>query len=281
MCTEMEETMTGSDPSIKDAADAVRGIVEAVPVYQDALQPAAREIGRALETVAKTVHIALAPVAALVWGFEQIRDFVSTRVAEKLCNTPQDEIVQPKPHVAGPILESLRYTGHAEELRELYANLLAASMDLKTTSMAHPSFVEIIKELTPDEAKLVRHMSTLGRRPILTIQAANLEDGKGKNDILVNFSVLGEGAGCEYPNMTPSYLDNLARQGLISVRYDVQYTAPDAYEILENHAIVLEVMRLIDEKEGFKSNTERGAVVVSEFGKQFIKTCVVDHREIR
>jgi hypothetical protein len=55
-------------PKIKDPADAVKGIVEAVPVYQDALQPAVREIGRGLQTVAKTIHIALAPVAAIGLG---------------------------------------------------------------------------------------------------------------------------------------------------------------------------------------------------------------------
>jgi hypothetical protein len=42
---------------IRDAADAVKGIVQSVPVYQDALQPAVRQVGLALETVAKTIHI--------------------------------------------------------------------------------------------------------------------------------------------------------------------------------------------------------------------------------
>jgi hypothetical protein len=30
----------GEENKVRDAADAVKGIVEAVPVYQDALQPA-------------------------------------------------------------------------------------------------------------------------------------------------------------------------------------------------------------------------------------------------
>ena len=53
---------------------------QVVPVYQDVLQPAAQELGKALQTVAKTVHVALAPVSALVWGYDQIKDFVSTKV---------------------------------------------------------------------------------------------------------------------------------------------------------------------------------------------------------
>ena len=49
------------------------------PIYQDVVQPAAKEIGQALQTVAKTVHIALAPVSALVWGYDKIKDFVSQK----------------------------------------------------------------------------------------------------------------------------------------------------------------------------------------------------------
>src|SRR5207245_353571 len=141
---------------IRDAADAAKGILEAVPVYQDVVQPAAKEIGTALQTVAKTIHVVLAPVSALVWGYDQIKDFVSTKVAEKLRDVPPENIASPKPNVAGPALESLRYTGHEEALRDMYANLLAASMDTRTASGAHPAFVEIIRQLTPDEAKLVR-----------------------------------------------------------------------------------------------------------------------------
>jgi hypothetical protein len=54
------------DSKIRDTAEAVKGIVEAVPIYQDAVQPAAKEIGTALQTVAKSIHVVLAPVSALV-----------------------------------------------------------------------------------------------------------------------------------------------------------------------------------------------------------------------
>jgi len=108
---------------IKNTAEAVKGIVEAVPVYQDVVQPAARQVGTALETVAKTIHIALAPISALVWGYEQLKEFISTRVAEKLEGVPEEKIQTPDPTIAGPALESLKYTGHKEDLRELYANL--------------------------------------------------------------------------------------------------------------------------------------------------------------
>jgi hypothetical protein len=132
---------------IRDAADAIKGIVEAMPVYQDVVQPAAKEVGTALQTMAKTVHIALAPVSALVWGYDQIKDWVQRTVAEKLKDVPPEEIVPPRVAVAGPTIEALRFAAEEPTMRELYANLLATSMTAKRQGKAHPAYVDIIRQL--------------------------------------------------------------------------------------------------------------------------------------
>jgi hypothetical protein len=55
-----------TEDKLQRAASAVRDIVEAVPIYKDAMQPAAQtlgeqlvpvaeEVGRSLQTVAKTI----------------------------------------------------------------------------------------------------------------------------------------------------------------------------------------------------------------------------------
>ena len=70
----------------KDVIDSVTGLMTAVPVYPDLLQPATQELGKTLQTVAKAINVALAPVSMLVWGYDQIKDFVSTKVADRLKN---------------------------------------------------------------------------------------------------------------------------------------------------------------------------------------------------
>ena len=89
------------DNKVRDVIDAVTGVAKALPIYQDVAQPAAQELGKGLQTVAKTVHIALAPVSVLVWGYDQIKDFVSTKVADRLKNVSPENIITPKPNVAG------------------------------------------------------------------------------------------------------------------------------------------------------------------------------------
>lgn len=263
---------------IRDAVDAVTGVAKAVPVYQDVLQPAAQELGKALQTVTKTVHVALAPVSALVWGYDQIKDFVSTKVADRLKNVPPENIVTPKPNVAGPALESLRYTGHESSLSDLYANLLAASMDKATADGAHPAFVEIIKQLTPDEAKLVSLFVIPQALPLLTVrwEYKNPTDEKsGGMDMLVNFSLLGVQAGLEFPNLTPSYIDNLCRLGLADIPAMFQYTSKGVYAPLENSPEVLNVKALIESNPEWRVNIERKGLRVTELGKQFADICVL------
>jgi hypothetical protein len=47
------------------------------------------------------------------------------------------------------------YAAAPDELRERYANLMAASLDLATASRAHPAFVEFLKQMTTTEVRLV------------------------------------------------------------------------------------------------------------------------------
>ena len=156
---------------------------------------------------------------------------------------------------------------------------IPASMDARTASMAHPSFVEIIKQLTPDEARLLRFFATGERLPMITVRAET-KDGRGGQDISSNVSLFGRDANCDHPHLTPSYIDNLSRLGLIEIP-GMSYTAADAYEELENDPSVVEMKDQIEATEDFNVRITRKMVQVTQLGKQFIKACVIDHRELQ
>ena len=264
--------------NIRDAVDAVTGVSKAVPVYQDVVQPAAQELGKALQTVAKTVHIALAPVSALVWGYDQLKDFVSTKVADRLKNVTSENIVTPKLNVAGPALESLRYTGHEPTLSDLYANLLAAAMDTSTAHGAHPAFVEIIKQLTPDEAKLVGLFVHDMVLPLLDVRweyKTPTEEKSGGKDVLINFSKLGEMAQCEFPQLTPTYIDNLCRLGLAKIPAMQHYTVKGIYDDLESAPEVEQQKLQIEQNPELKCVLNQKILKITELGKQFARICIL------
>jgi hypothetical protein len=268
----------GEDNKVKETVEAVTGLVQAIPIYQDLAQPAVKQVGKALETVGKAINVALAPVGALVWGYEKCQDFISTKVADRLKDVPPEDIITPKPNVAGPAIEALRYTGHEETLSDMYANLLAASMDKNTASGAHPAFVEIIKQLTPDEAKLVGLFVPGRPFPLLNVRASHKNDPeqtKGGIIRLSHFSLLGSLAEVEFENLTPAYLDNLCRLGLINyLTPNIYYASPGIYDGLESHPDVLALKKEIETNPDMQCDFERTGFNITELGKQFAKVCV-------
>ncbi|HSE15616.1 MAG TPA: DUF4393 domain-containing protein [Pyrinomonadaceae bacterium] len=205
------------DNKIRDAADAVKGIVEAVPVYQDAIQPAAREIGVALATLTKTIHVALAPISAVVWGYDRIKEYLHQALIEKLKNIPENQIVTPPLLIAGPVVESLRYTATEPTLREMYAKLLAYSMDARTSHEAHPAFVEIIRQLSPDEAHIVNFLRLNAPHHYISGSIAFTSKRSTTSFSTKHYSDLSSDSGVTSDELVPSYIDNLTRLGLVEI----------------------------------------------------------------
>ena len=258
-----------------DVINAVAGVAEAIPIYPDMVQPAAKELGKGLLTVAKTVNIALAPLAGVVWGFDKIKERFFPKVEERLRNVPSENIVTPNISVAGPIVEALRYAGSEDTLSDLYANLLAASMDKSTATTAHPAFTEIIKQLTPDEAKLLALFPSDPNMPIIDIRRSSKSGGTEYFSVVSNNSLLGQMAGCEHNDLVPAYIDNLIRLGLAEIPAGQYYTAPNVYDSVENSSMAESIKQAINKSPDQICTYHRKFLQITALGKQFSKVCVV------
>ncbi|MFZ0595583.1 MAG: DUF4393 domain-containing protein [Flavobacterium sp.] len=265
----MEEN---KDTNIKATIDAVTGLVQAIPIYQDTLQPSAKQIGKSLETVAKTVNIALAPIKALVWGYEKIEEYLNIRVSEKLKNVPEENIVTPPPSIAGPAVEALRFTGEDINLRELYANLLAGSMDIRTQHLIHPGYVEILKNLSTDEAVLLQVFLSKRQYPLVDIKGT-LSENIGSLTHYSNFSHFPNIIKLKFPELIPTYLDNLTRLGLTEIPYDAYITAANTYESLENDKS-LDKIKLTIRNLNQEVTFDRKIIRTTSLGKNFIDNVV-------
>lgn len=273
--------MTENSSNIKDTVEIVKGIVEAVPVYQDIAQPAAKEIGTALATIAKCIHIVLAPISLMLWGYDQLKEFLSTKVAEKLSNTPPEDIIEPAPHVAVPVLQALQYSGNDPDLSEMYANLLAAAMDRQTANSVHPSFVEIIKQLSPPEAQLLQKLCEAKTRPFVTVTRKSKDNLLGSTAFFRRFSLFIPYISHEQHERDLAQLDNLARLSLIEIRDDTWYAKENTYDLLLNHPVVGLYQNAINSNESFRAEIDKGSITITSFGKNFYDTCVKNHKNTR
>jgi len=214
-------------------------------------------------------------IKAVSDSIEQIRDFVRERVAKKLEGVPPEDIQQPKPHIAVPAIDALRYTGAESSLSELYANLLATSMDKATAYRAHPGFVDMIKNMCPDEARIMKHLAAGQAYPLVNIKSV---DNSNNSYIVTHryLSLLGIDAGCEHVPLAPNYIDNLERLGLIRVDEMSKIHNDEVYKRIEEYPQVKQIVGDLNKSEGRRTEVQRIRMLVTDLGKQFIRACVIN-----
>jgi abortive infection alpha-like protein len=180
-----------------------------------------KEVGTAL---GKAVHIALTPIWLMDWGYKKAGDYLNSILPEKLKDIPPERIVTPNPAVIGPAVDALRFAVNMDEpdLREMYANLIATSMDKETARNAHPAFAEIIRQMVADEAKIFTFIATAEPINVSDISLAvyTPDDNLVIHDNISGYRYIDQRCKCAHPDLIPSYLDNLRRLGITQHRED-------------------------------------------------------------
>jgi hypothetical protein len=262
---------------VKQTIDSATALVKAVPIYEDAIQPLAKETGKALGTLGKAVNVALAPISLVVWGYDQIKDFLENKVTEKLENVPEDRITIPPPNVAGPAVEALKFTGHDPTLQDMFANLIANSLDSKTVLEAHPSFVDMIKNLSPDEGLILKLFASAQNFPMIDVKLQINKNG-GFNILHRNVSQIGFLSNCKNPQLTANYLDNLCRLGILEIPSGQRLVDPNVYESLTSDPNIEQLKKQFEGNQEFSIGFEQKFIQVTGMGRQFINACVIDKR---
>jgi hypothetical protein len=257
---------------LSDEAEVAKalGLDKVIPeLYGDLLQPAAKEFGKGLEITAKAINLALAPLQGMVWGSEKIKNYLTVSLTKRLKDIPPEKIIHPKPNIAGPTIESLRFCGHESELRELFINLLAASINIDYSSIAHPAFVEVIKQLTPDEARILKYLSSKPSFPLIGHHQIQLSwyAEKANEQTLNHFIYCCNDISLDSTELIPSYLDNLRRLQLVEITNEYKDDIQDQLDRSDlNIEEIQEILR--DDKERIEE------LFFTSFGIQFIETCV-------
>ena len=171
---------------------------------------------------------------------------VNTKSTEETCSTSTrgrkqkvdvDKIVPPEPYIAVPAIQALSYSMNSNDLRSMYANLLATSMNADKKWNVHPSFVEVIKQLSPDEAKILKSL-TKDSYPIIDLRLVN---PNGSFKVIVrNYTDVADEIS-EHPNKIFSYLDNLKRLELIEIPVGMRIANESAYKHLEEHSEIKKI----------------------------------------
>lgn len=219
----------------KFAGAAEQAMVLTNKAYDDTLAPAAKQVGRTLETVGMLINVVLSPIRDMVFKGDLIQQAIERDLRERLLYVPEEKIITPPTYIAVPTIEALRYTLGIPELRELFMNLLATSMNSDTVNDAHPAFVEIIKQMNPIDAKLMQRFSIRQTFPIGTI---SLENKAGEGITLLHPYYVSDSIDSDPEKLSVSIV-NLERLGLVQIDQMAALVNKDLYNELRNHAYFL------------------------------------------
>lgn len=250
--------------------DAAGKTLETAPkLYDDLVQPAAKQLGKTLELIPRSINAALSPA----WNWVMHREYnvaeTEKLLSEKLKNVDPNKIVQPEAYVAVPALQAISYSMDNAVLRNLYANLIAKSMNIDTKDNVHPSFVEIIKQLSPLDAKLFDILCMNATNPIIDLVLN--EKNKGGSIQLINNITNISISTTESLSVS---INNLERLKLISIPYAAYYTDNNLYTPFYEHDIYKQYKEMYSESDSYELDITKKIISITDMGKSFHKICV-------
>jgi len=158
---------------LSDKSSITTEIVKSIPLekaYDDIARPSAQETGKLIAKIPRAINAVLLPFERWILGREHEEKKINKLLEMKLEAIDPNKIVSPEPYIAIPTIQALSYCMDNDELRELFASLLANSMNRDCMYKVHPSFVEIVKQLSPFDAIMIKKGQYLQEyRPILRI----------------------------------------------------------------------------------------------------------------
>ncbi|MGO2118467.1 MAG: DUF4393 domain-containing protein [Fusobacterium sp.] len=251
-------------------------------IYRDLVQPGAKQVGKVGETLGRAINCALLPLNKYIWKREEIEREIRESLEKKLKDTPIQNIQTPDIRVVGPTFDGLRYTAQEEELREMYTSLLANSMKRDCSKDIHPAFPEMIKQLEPDEARILEYLSYYPILLKIEVRATKKENST-YNIVVKNHSQLSYLKNIENKGKINNYLDNLVRLSIIEIPYGIKASSTSSekeYNILKESQVVEELKQEI-EKNSEKMTITEGIIDLTDLGKSFCKSCIIkEHYKI-
>ena len=255
-------------------------------IYDDAFQPAAHETGKLLGRIPRAINAVFFELDKWILQKEYNVEQTKQVLENKLSSVDPEKIVSPEPYVAIPALESIPYTISNEELYNLNANLLAKAMYADTKECVHPSFVEIIKQLSPADALVLKEFAT-SKKPIAAAMFSILLRVKGLHILGQSpeeHSFLELAFDIQLPNLSEQQIrisiDNLKRLGLISL-LDFSLSGESAYAFAKStelYSKVKDEFAKLNQSETLAETitTKEKALSLTPIGELFCKICILD-----
>lgn len=241
-------------------------------IAEDILRPSSKSIGENLGLMVDGVFGWLG-----TWGKIQkikqskyMEDYKDT-LYSKIENIPEEDLIEPNINIVGPALEASKYFFDEKYYQEMFTNLIAASCDKKQKNKIHPSYVDIIKQLSPLDAKILNLFKYHTTYPIASLKAIT------KDSTVIPCRILlcdfkEKNAEFSYAELVEvsSSIDNLIRLNLITKNSDVIELGYD-YSKFESNTFYAAFSNSLNQDS--KINIIKYRLELTNFGMNFFNIC--------
>ena len=250
------------------------GVSEVVKEIKDT--KTVSEVDSATALIPRAIRAALSPLEK--WIAQRESNLAATYKAlePKLENVPLENIITPPAYVAVPALQAISYCMDDDQLREMFAELLAHAMNSETVDNVHPTYVEIIKQMSPYDALVFKKLIKQLVIPCVSIKYVHKKTGSSYpiSDLVVFTDFK------EHPLVpTQICLENLERLHLVEIDRKAKLNAGERYQILETccqemvEQFIEENKHILD-PEFYKVSYDEFVLQIRGFGQFFARACL-------
>lgn len=214
-------------------------------IYDDGLSQPVQETGKMLTDFIKAARLFTAPFQLLA----SYQDRLSKYFENIKNSVPVENQIEAPASLSGPIIDRLKYLDEQNYLTSLYINLLTRAIDKERINEAHPAFLHIIDQLSPDEVFLLHKI-----KYIINIDYQCILDYDGNQNILSN------------PRIT-------------DIEFDLQeFAFPEHIIMYLEHLESLNLINntLISGDEVKNEYIKQIRITKTEFANLFLKACIPD-----
>lgn len=265
-----------SDPNIADAAYSTAKAITESEAFNNLANPPAKVGGNLLADfitlVAGGIHYA--SIKSELKRQKKLEEFKSN-IIKGINSIPKEDLAEPRDSIIGAAVDKAKFSMNEDEIREMYENLIISSFDCKKTPNIHPSFSDIIQQMSPLDAQNLKLFNNSEQLPICEFRLK-----KDSGGYTVAYSdVFYSNPLCQSIEQQAISISSLRRIGLISTDYFTYITDKKLYEPfkeLQEYKLQQEYSKSINLLNNTKHElcTRKGVATITSLGKAFINVCL-------
>lgn len=252
-------------------------------LYDDIAHPSAKVIGETMRHIIEHLF----GVEPNKRRYNLLKKNVPTYVQKITKKLRAEKTFNKKPrlNITTPILDQMSITGGAK-LNEMFAELLAKECTMEESSYVLPAFVELLKNLSSDEAKILEQMKKdfsftchntdkkvhlKGHIPVVKILGNNADETH--LEVQWVYTDAFDSLPLDHKENIPVYLSNLKRIGCIDIlfgQFEGGIIAGFPYDSYFKKKSYIQNQEEEIKKSDRHIGLEPGRISVTELGKKFL-----------